>query len=318
MRVVIIGGTGHIGTYLTPRLVRAGHDVVVVSRGQRNPYHMQAEWDSVTRVTIDRAEAESRGEFGPRIRALEPDTVIDLICSQPESTAGLIEALRGQVEQFLHCGTIWVHGRSEVVPTREDHPRRPLEDYGRRKLAIERMLMHEARTGGLPATVLHSGHIVGPGWIPVTPAVNSDPEVFRALATGKEVVLPNLGMETLHHVHADDLAQAFMCAITHWSSAVGESFHAVSEQAVTLRGYAEAVASWFGREAHLRFEAWTQWRESLSESEAAVAESYLQHSPNCSIEKARTLLDYRPRYSSLEAVRQSVEWLIAQGQLTVD
>ncbi|HIQ05374.1 MAG TPA: NAD(P)-dependent oxidoreductase [Anaerolineae bacterium] len=33
MRVVIIGGTGHVGTYLVPRLVEAGHEVISLSRG---------------------------------------------------------------------------------------------------------------------------------------------------------------------------------------------------------------------------------------------------------------------------------------------
>ena len=32
-RVVIIGGSGHVGTYLVPRLVEAGHEVICVSRG---------------------------------------------------------------------------------------------------------------------------------------------------------------------------------------------------------------------------------------------------------------------------------------------
>ena len=31
-RVVIIGGTGHVGTYLVPRLVCAGFEVINVSR----------------------------------------------------------------------------------------------------------------------------------------------------------------------------------------------------------------------------------------------------------------------------------------------
>ena len=30
MRVIVIGGSGHIGTYLTPRLVEEGHNVVSV------------------------------------------------------------------------------------------------------------------------------------------------------------------------------------------------------------------------------------------------------------------------------------------------
>ena len=34
-RVVIIGGSGHVGTYLVPRLVEAGYEAVNVSRGRR-------------------------------------------------------------------------------------------------------------------------------------------------------------------------------------------------------------------------------------------------------------------------------------------
>ena len=37
-RVVVIGATGHIGSYLVPRLARDGHEVVAMSRGIRGPY----------------------------------------------------------------------------------------------------------------------------------------------------------------------------------------------------------------------------------------------------------------------------------------
>jgi uncharacterized protein YbjT (DUF2867 family) len=38
MRVVVIGGSGHVGTFLVPQLVEAGHEVVSISRDQREPY----------------------------------------------------------------------------------------------------------------------------------------------------------------------------------------------------------------------------------------------------------------------------------------
>jgi len=44
MRIVVIGGSGHIGTFLVPRLVRAGHEVTVVSRGSRTAYTPSPEW----------------------------------------------------------------------------------------------------------------------------------------------------------------------------------------------------------------------------------------------------------------------------------
>ena len=59
-RVVVIGGSGHVGTYLVPRLVSAGFEVVSVSRGQRAPYQPHGAWKFVRTVTLDR-EAECWG-----------------------------------------------------------------------------------------------------------------------------------------------------------------------------------------------------------------------------------------------------------------
>jgi len=47
MRVIVIGGSGHIGTYLTPRLVEEGHTVICVSRSQRKPYLPHTAWQDV-------------------------------------------------------------------------------------------------------------------------------------------------------------------------------------------------------------------------------------------------------------------------------
>jgi nucleoside-diphosphate-sugar epimerase len=315
MRVVIIGGSGHVGTYLVPRLVAAGHQVIAISRGQRAPYQPHGAWAAVREIALDRAAEEAAGSFGQRVRELEPDVVIDMICFTLESARHLVEALRGQVQHFLHCGTIWVHGPSVQVPTTEEQARRPFGAYGIQKAEIEAYLLGEARRNGFPATILHPGHIVGPGWAPLNPAGHFNSQVFAQLARGAELALPNMGLETVHHVHADDVAQAFMQAMANRSSAVGESFHVVSPAALTLRGYAESVAAWFGQEARLRFLSWEEWRATVSESEAGATWDHIAHSPNCSIAKARRLLDYQPRYSSLQAVYEALGWLIAHGDV---
>jgi nucleoside-diphosphate-sugar epimerase len=310
MRVVVIGGKGHIGTYLVPRLVEAGHEVVCLSRGQRAPYTEHNTWQQVELVQVDSTLAEEAGAFGAQVAELSPDVVIDLIWFTLESAQSLVQALRGRVQHFLHCGTIWVHGPTVNAPTTEEEPRRPFGEYGIQKAAIERYLLDEARRGDFPATVLHPGHIVGPGWRPLNPAGHFNPEVFSRLARGEELTLPNLGMETVHHVHADDVAQAFMQAMACWSRAVGESFHVVSPQALSLRGYAERMAAWFGQPANLRYLPWEEWQATVTEVEAQACWDHIAHSPNCSIAKAQRLLGYQPRYSSLQAVCEAVSWLM--------
>ncbi len=317
MRAVIVGGTGHIGTYLTPYLVDAGFEVVCVSRGLRQPYRPNPAWKRVRRVELDRVAEEAAGTFAEKIAKLSPAIVVDLTCFTEESALALVRTLRGRIEHFLHCGTIWVHGHSVQVPTSEEAPRHPFGDYGIRKAAIERALILEARQRKFPATVLHPGHIVGPGWVPLNPAGNFNLKVFETLAAGGELALPNLGMETLHHVHSADVALAFLAALNRSDTTIGESFHIVSPAALTLRGYAERVAGWFGRASRLRFLPWKEWRATVSEEDAATTWDHIAHSPNCSIEKARRKLGFAPHHSSLEAVRESVEWLRQNGKLSV-
>ena len=315
MRAVVIGGTGHIGTYLVPRLVDAGYEVTSVSRLEHSPYQNHACWKSVRQVQIDRTSADAKGIFGTQIAEMAPDVVIDLICYSTASVKQLVEALRGKLHHFLHCGTIWVHGHSVQVPTTEDQPRAPFGEYGINKAAIEDYLLQEGRRGDFPATILHPGHIVGPGWFPLNPAGNFNSEVFARLARGEELMLPNLGMETVHHVHADDVVQAFVLAMTNWSGSIGEGFHVVSPAALTLRGYAESMAAWFGKPSRLSFAPWEEWRKSVSEEDSQATWDHISHSPNCSIAKAQRIINYQPRYTSLEAVKESVNWLIENRNL---
>src|SRR5919205_416462 len=181
-RVVVIGATGHGGTYLVPRLVRAGHEVVALT---------------------------------------------------------------------------------------EDEPRTAYGEYGSGKAAIEALLRREAVAGGVPSVVLHPGHICGPGWPVITPAGNLDPDVWRLLATGEPLPLPALGLGVLHHVHADDVAQAFERALTR-PAAVGASFHVVAEQAMTCRGLAAGVAAWFGREAVLDLVDWEEFEQRVGSTHASA------------------------------------------------
>ena len=317
MRIVVIGGTGHIGTYLVPRLVMAGHEVVVVSRGQREPYRPHSAWRSVRTYSLDRQAAEADGSFGESVLSLAPDIVIDLVCFTLDSARHLVDALRGKIQMLASCCTIWVHGPSVEVPTLETQPRRPFGAYGVQKAEIESFLLTEARRSGFPATVLHPGHIVGPGWAPLNPAGNFNPRVFETLARGEALSLPNLGLETVHHVHADDVAQAFELAVEGRALAIGESFHVVSPAALSLRGYAESVAAWYGQPAQLSFLPWEEWRTTVTDEDAAKTWDHIAHSPNCSIAKAQARLGYRPRYSSLQAVFESLEWLAQQGAIEV-
>jgi nucleoside-diphosphate-sugar epimerase len=317
MRIVVIGGSGHIGTFLIPRLVRAGHDVVSVSRGQRSSYVDDPTWQQVRRVSVDRAAEDAAGIFPDRVAALEPDVVIDLICFTLESATSLVEGLRGRTGHLLHCGSIWRAGPSTRLPITEDNAEPPIGDYGIAKAAIAEMLKDETRSGGLVTTSLHPGHIVGPGWHPIGPLGNVDPAVWQTLSAGEPLAVPGIGAEFMHHVHADDVAQAFEAAVVHRDAATGEDFNIVAPSALNVRGYAQIAASWFGQTADLRPVTWEDFRSQTTEEAYDSSWEHLVRDHYVSIDKARTLLGYAPGYAPEEAVLESVRWLIEHDQLPV-
>jgi nucleoside-diphosphate-sugar epimerase len=66
----------------------------------------------------------------------------------------------------------------------------------------------------------------------------------------------------------------------------------------------------------LTFLPWAEWKAAQTNEEDANATwEHIARSPSCSIAKAESLLGYRPRYTSLEAVQEAVTRLIADGQI---
>ena len=262
MRIVVIGGSGHVGSFLVPRLVRAGHDVVNLTRGARAHYVNDDAWSEVEQIQVDRAVDDAAGRFGQRVATLEADVVVDMICFTPESAAALVEALRGHSGHLIHCGTIWRYGLSLKQPMREDDTSPPFGEYGTQKV-------------------------------------------------------PGLGAELMHHVHADDVAQAFQLAVEQRDAASGESFNVVAPSALTVRGFLEIAAGWFGQTARIRSVSWAEFRSGTTAAYADSSWQHLSRSQYASIEKARTRLGYTPAYEPEAAVLDGIRWLTDHDRLQV-
>ena len=310
MRVVVIGGTGHIGTYLVPSLVKAGHDVLVISRGARRPYRDDPAWQGVEMVACDHEAAERDGQFGSVVAGLRPDAVIDLTCFTRDQARQLVEALDGQ--HVVQTGSIWSYGASTIVPTTEDAPKHPYGEYGVDKLAVEQYLTGEQTR--VRASVVHPGHICGPGWLPIGPAGNLDPGVIDSLRADGSCLLPDRGGETIHHVHAEDVAGLHQACLDQPAAAGGQSFNSVCTQAFTLRGYAEVVARHFGHEPSLTFVPWAQFATRVGVEHAEATIEHIGRAPLYSMDKARTVLGFVPKHDVTSTVLESIDAWIATNR----
>lgn len=286
MKVVVIGGAGHIGTYLVPMLVDAGYETISVTRGNSMPYEWNPAWDKVEKVMLDRRDCE----FAQKIAAMNADVVVDLINFDIEDTKKMVSVLKKtNCIHYLYCSSCWSHGRAEILPFNpDDLKKEPLDHYGKDKFASEQYLKDEYRQNGFPATIVHPCQISGPGWTIMNPWANKFMKPFQIIASGEKIYLPNFGMETLHHVHGYDVAQVFFLSIIHRNQALGESFHATSGQSITLYGYAKLMYEFFGKEPQIDFMPWDKWCEYVgNEKETEDTYYHIARSGYYSIEKEK-------------------------------
>ena len=254
-RVTVIGATGHVGSYLVPRLVAAGHTWSPSPAASAAPYRSSRAWDAVETPALDRDALEADDAFGTAIAATRARHRRRHDLLHPAERPPAPRRARRPHPAPRLVGTIWTYG---ISPRRPD-PGACAED------ALRRLWHPEGRDRGLPARRgAAPAAFPRPSSIPATssaragrrstPPATSTRAVFSTLARGARLALPNFGLETVHHVHADDVAGVIMAAIENWRAATGESFNAVSPRRVTLRGYAEAMAAWFGQPADLAFQ----------------------------------------------------------------
>lgn len=258
--------------------------------------------------------------FTEKIAAMDADIVVDLINFDLEDTKAMVEALRDtRLSHYLYCSSCWAHGRAEVLPLDPDGLKKePLDPYGKDKFASEMYLKEQYRENGFPATIIMPGQISGPGWTIMNPWANKTALPFQKIADGEEIMLPNFGMETLHHVHGYDVAQCFFKAITHRNQALGESFDAVSGGSITLYGYAKLMYEFFGKEPKIGFLPWKEWCEYVGDPvECEDTYYHIARSGFYSTAKEEKLLDYHPKYTNVETIKIAVQSYVERGLIKV-
>jgi hypothetical protein len=86
---------------------------------------------------------------------------------------------------------------------------------------------------------------------------------------------------------------------------------------MTQRGLAAGVARWFGREPVLDFVGWDEFARRAGQGPAEVTREHTFRGIAASIARAREVLGYAPRYTSLDALHEALAWLVANGQADV-
>jgi UDP-glucose 4-epimerase len=224
MKVLVTGGAGFIGSHVVDRCVEAGHGVAVVddlSTGRQE--HVQpaarlhvADIRSPALVDVFRAEAPE-AVIHLAAQAAVSRSVADPHLDADINVLGSINLLeccrRGGVRHIVYVSTGGAaYGDTEVIPTPEDHPTRPVSPYGVSKVAAEHYLACWEALYGLSGITLRLANIYGPRQSPHGEA--GVVAIFAdRLLRGEPCVINGDGLQTRDYVYVGDVAEAALLAL---------------------------------------------------------------------------------------------------------
>jgi nucleoside-diphosphate-sugar epimerase len=243
MRVLIIGGTGLISTGIVKHLLARGADVTVLNRGQRESTIPSA----VKQLHGDRSDVKTLHSTGTF------DVVIDMICFTPQQAQVSIDAFAGRCGQFMFCSTVCTYGikTSSRVLIDETFAQEPISDYGRNKLACERMLLEAHAAKKMNVTIIRPSSTYGPGGNLID-NLEFDPVAWDQIERGLPVLCAGDGMGLWVSTHRDDCGKLFAYAAMN-PKTFGQCFNATRDRQYTWRDLYREAASVLGKPARLLF-----------------------------------------------------------------
>ena len=220
MKVLVTGANGFIASYLIPRLLEMGAEVVAFDI-VRNPAALSSVRKRITYVQGDLA---SSTDLYRTMATHKPTDVFHLgsILAGPcdenpihgfdvnfGSTMTLLDAaLSISVKKFVMISSIAVFSKDAPEPVADDAVKIPANVYGQTKLASEHMLHWYADKHGLDTRALRFAWVFGPGRTTGITAVYSS-LLLDAIASGESLEISNPD-ETGDWLYVKDAVKAIL------------------------------------------------------------------------------------------------------------
>jgi nucleoside-diphosphate-sugar epimerase len=240
MKLLLIGGSGFLGGALSRAALSAGHQVHVVTRGQRTV---------PAGVTPIKADRHDETAFAGAIAAArtEWDLVVDCIGFAAADVWQDVICFRERAKHLVFISMDFVYdpaGRQFPQTEASDHFV-TADDYGGNKRRCELELMR-ADDGEMTWTILRPCHIYGPGSkLGCLPEHGRDPNLIQLLKDGRPLRLVGGGQFLQQPLYVNDLVTLIL-SVPNNPHARGEVFCVAGPDIIESRQYYKIVADVLG------------------------------------------------------------------------
>lgn len=242
MNVLVLGGSGFVGSALVPALHECGCTVTLANRGTRPV-------TGTRQIVLNRDEDGSVNALGAKDAPCF-DVVVDTSGYTGPQVARARTALRGRVGRWIHLSSAAVYADSLDHAPRESDPiggAAVWGDYGVDKSNADQVLA--AADDNIPTAILRPPYLYGPG-------NDNDRETFvfaRALSK-RPIVVPGIGAAPLQFLHVADLA-AIIVAFVHGDWDGVEVYNVAEPEIISARDWVELLFNIVGQSPGIHFGA---------------------------------------------------------------
>lgn len=199
MKVLILGGTGLLSSGITEKCLGKGYEVFHFNRGNTTSP------DGVRQIKGDRYNKESL----TKALEIKPDVVIDMLCFQPEHAQLSTEVFAGKVEQYIYCSTSCVY-TPKITDEKiyEDSDTNPDTEYGKNKLAAERVFLDAMKKKAFEVSIFRPGHVYGNDFL-VSNLTFEGGYVLARMMRNQDIILTDGGKRRFQACHKNNVGNAF-------------------------------------------------------------------------------------------------------------
>jgi UDP-glucose 4-epimerase len=321
-KVILTGASGFIGSRTRDALLNGGADVVALvradspapKRGRSAPVDYADE--ASLRAVFEREKPDYVLHLAGATKGVSYD---DFQRGNVLPTQSLLNALgdaHPSAKRFLMVSSLTAYGPSnDGPPIRESDTPRPVEHYGKSKLAAERLV----EASGLPFTIVRPAGVYGPA--------DADTLVlFRAAKMGVNLFYGNREKRAAM-VYVDDLIDALVTAAQS-PQTLGKGYFIGDGIPYTWGEIQKHIGAAVGRRAiNLNLPSFlvplagsagelltaVDKKPRLLNRQKALMDA--QQAWLCSIDAARTDFGFSPRMDMAEGTRRAYAWYTQQGWL---
>ncbi len=313
MTILVTGGAGFIGSHIVDRLVERGEYVVVIDNLSSGSLVNIEEHVSDGRIVFVKGDLKDYNLCLDVLTKYKPDIVVHM-AANPEvkisvtdpqihfqenvlATFNLLEACRkcGSVSKLVFASSSTVYGDAEILPTPENHELKPISVYGACKASCELLLHAYSQLYGIKGIVLRYANIIGPrtrhGVIyDFIMKLKRDPTKLEILGDGTQ---------KKSYLYIDDAVEATLIVMYSENSRY-EVYNVGNEDWVTVKEIADIVCEVLNvRPKYIFVPGTPDGRGWPGDVKFMLL----------SIEKFKRKFNWKPRYTSREAVKLTAEAL---------